>query len=84
MQKGSKAELHTLAFDPVHILLDQESDEYELIAMHRLGHPFIRKMMENAGILLHDPRVTEILNSALNPLERRRIKALKLRANTSE
>ncbi|HEV2351715.1 MAG TPA: hypothetical protein VG028_17930 [Terriglobia bacterium] len=78
LQNGSKVELHTLEFDSIDLLIDKDADKYELIAMDRLQHPFIRRMMENVTILLHDAINTEILNRALNPIERRRIKALKL------
>lgn len=77
-RNGSRIELDTLKFEPFSILIDRATDTHELISVDRLSNPFIRKMMENIGVIVHDARYCEILNKAPNQMERRRGKALKL------
>ncbi len=83
LEKGSRIEIHCLEFQPFHLLIDKARDEHELIALHRLSNLFVRKMMENIGVLLHDARYCKILNKAPNPMERRRDRAQKRLAGST-
>lgn len=74
--KGSTVHLDTIKFEEFSILTDSSVQRYELISMGSLCNPFVRKMMEDFGVLTHDPTSCEILNKAGSLMERRRDKAM--------
>jgi hypothetical protein len=80
VQTGSRIELHMVKFRDFHVLMDQGNETHELISANTLSNPFVRKLVENIGVILHDARYCEILNKAHNPMERRADKVGRLSA----
>jgi hypothetical protein len=64
LSRGSTIELHRFKFSDFHILMDRATETYELISVNALCNPFIRKLVENISIVVHDARYCEILNVA--------------------
>jgi len=81
--KESTVSFELLRFEDFHIITDEQAQCGPLVSPLRLSNPFIRKMMENFAIIVHDPVHCEILNGAMNPLERRREKAEKALQNST-
>jgi hypothetical protein len=76
--KGSVIHLDKFKFEDFWLIKDKALQTYELISVESLNNPFIRKMMENFGVLVHDATSCVILNKGGDRLERRRDKAIKL------
>lgn len=77
LKPGTRIELSMLRFEAFHIIIDRANSDSRLVAEFGLGNSYIRKMMENFALIVHDPVHCEILNKSLNPIERRQQKAEK-------
>jgi hypothetical protein len=74
--KGSIIQFEVLKFED--FVIRTHHGKPERVSVTNLQVEYIRKMMENFALAIQDRVNCEILNRVLNPIERRRQKALRL------